>query len=84
MFENLLAATPSIELHLGIDFQEAKARWKCKHLVFTGAIDEYFGHRFGPLPYRSLRFEPESFTAGQLRGANRSPANPASGNPPCR
>ena len=67
MFENLLAATPGIDLHLGMDFQEAKARWNFKHLVFTGAIDEYFGRRFGPLPYRSLRFEPESFTAGQLR-----------------
>ena len=67
LFENLLAATPNIELHLGIDFHEAKARWKCKHLVFTGAIDEYFGRRFGPLPYRSLRFEHESFDAEQLR-----------------
>ena len=67
LFENLLAATPNIELHLGIDFQEAKARWKCKHLVFTGALDEYFGHCFGPLPYRSLRFEHESFDAAQLR-----------------
>ncbi|MEG3089768.1 UDP-galactopyranose mutase [Sphingomonas sp. PB4P5] len=26
-------------------------------LVFTGAIGEYFGHRYGRLPYRSLRFE---------------------------
>jgi UDP-galactopyranose mutase len=67
LFENLLAAAPGIELHLGMDFQEAKARWNFKHLVFTGAIDEYFGRRFGPLPYRSLRFEPESFNAEQLR-----------------
>jgi UDP-galactopyranose mutase len=27
--------------------------------VYTGPIDAYFGHRFGPLPYRSLRFEHE-------------------------
>ena len=67
LFENLLAATPGIHLHLGMDFQEAKARWRFKHLIFTGAIDEYFGHCYGPLPYRSLRFEPESFTADQLR-----------------
>ena len=67
LFENLLAATPGIQLQLGMDFQEAKARWNYKHLVFTGAIDEYFGRRFGPLPYRSLRFEHESFTAEQLR-----------------
>lgn len=67
MFENLLAATPGIELRLGVDFEEARARWKHRHLVFTGAIDEYFGRRFGALPYRSLRFEQESFTAEQLR-----------------
>ncbi len=67
MFENLLAATPGIELRLGVDFEEARARWKHRHLIFTGAIDEYFGRRFGALPYRSLRFEHESFTAEQLR-----------------
>jgi UDP-galactopyranose mutase len=26
-------------------------------VIFTGPIDEYFGFRFGRLPYRSLRFE---------------------------
>ena len=67
LFENLLAATPGIDLHLGMDFTEAKSRFKHKHLIFTGAIDEYFGRRFGPLPYRSLRFEHESFNSEQLR-----------------
>jgi UDP-galactopyranose mutase len=67
MFVNLLAATPGIELHLGMDFVEAKARWNYKHLIFTGAIDDYFGRCFGPLPYRSLRFEHQSFNAEQLR-----------------
>jgi UDP-galactopyranose mutase len=67
LFENLLAATPGINLHLGMDFTEAKSRFNYKHLIFTGAIDEYFGRRFGPLPYRSLRFEHESFNSDQLR-----------------
>ena len=31
-----------------------------RHLVFTGPVDEYFGHRFGKLPYRSLRFRHET------------------------
>ncbi len=66
LFENLLARTPGIDLRLGVDFTEAKARWKYKHLIFTGAIDEYYDRRFGPLPYRSLRFEHESFDAAQL------------------
>jgi len=66
LFEKLLESTPGIELRLGMDFQEAKAHWKYKHLVFTGPIDEYFGRCYGPLPYRSLRFEHESFTNEQL------------------
>ena len=71
LFENLLATTPNLTLLLNTDFLEAKATIKHRHLIFTGAIDEYFDRRFGPLPYRSLRFEPESFTAAQLR--NREP-----------
>ena len=66
MFDNLLAATPGLSLHLGVDLHEAKARWQCRHLIFTGAIDEYYGYSCGPLPYRSLRFAAESFTARQL------------------
>jgi UDP-galactopyranose mutase len=66
LFENLLSQSPGVEVHLGLEFQEARARWRHKHLIFTGAIDEFYDRRFGSLPYRSLRFEAESFTAGQL------------------
>ncbi len=30
------------------------------HTIFTGPIDDYFDHRFGPLPYRSLDFRHET------------------------
>ena len=76
LFERLVDASPNLELHLGTDFAEARRRWKHHHLIFTGAIDEYFGRRLGPLPYRSLRFETESFTAEQL-----APRLPISGKP---
>ncbi len=66
MFENMLNASPGVELHLGVDFKEARTRWKHQHLIFTGAVDEFYDRRFGPLPYRSLRFENESFSADQL------------------
>jgi UDP-galactopyranose mutase len=66
MFQRMLEASPGVELHLGVDFAEAKRRWNCKHLVYTGPIDEYFGRQFGALPYRSLDFEYESFTGEQL------------------
>ena len=67
LFETMLNASPGVEVHLGVDFHEARARWSHKHLIFTGAVDEFYDRRFGPLPYRSLRFEHESFSAEQLR-----------------
>jgi UDP-galactopyranose mutase len=56
MFENMLDHD-NIELALGVDFRELKAQRLAPHIIFTGPIDEYFGHPFGALPYRSLSFE---------------------------
>lgn len=58
MFERMLHH-PRIRLELGVSFQELKARANWNLLFYTGPIDEYFGHRYGTLPYRSLRFEHE-------------------------
>ncbi|MFK7851605.1 MAG: UDP-galactopyranose mutase, partial [Akkermansiaceae bacterium] len=66
LLENVLAKSPNTSLHLETDFQEAREKFPHDHLIFTGAIDEYFNRCFGALPYRSLRFEHESFTAEQL------------------
>ena len=46
-------------MRTGIAYQQIVATADCRRTVFTGPIDEYFGHRFGALPYRSLRFEHE-------------------------
>ncbi len=58
MFKRILA-NPLIEVRTGVDFRDFKDRWKeiADHLVYTGPIDEYFDHRFGKLPYRSLKFD---------------------------
>ncbi len=48
---------PNITLRLGTDFVAVKDAVTYDLLVFTGPIDEYFGQRYGALPYRSLRFE---------------------------
>ena len=58
MFERMVSH-PLIEIRTGVDFRELKDRWKemADHLVYTGPIDEYFDHRFGKLPYRSLKFD---------------------------
>ena len=56
MFERLLAHR-NIDVALGVSFQDISAYINYDKLVWTGAIDEYFGQCFGPLPYRSLNFD---------------------------
>ena len=36
--------------------------------LFTGMIDEFYGYRFGPLSYRSVRFETEEFPMENYQG----------------
>jgi UDP-galactopyranose mutase len=56
LFENMLDH-PNITLMLGADYRDVQDDLAYGHLVFTGPVDEYFGQCYGPLPYRSLRFE---------------------------
>ncbi len=49
-----------IHLLLKTDFKAVKDLIPCKHLVYTGPIDEFFNYKFGHLPYRSLEFEFET------------------------
>lgn len=48
---------PGITVHYNQQFVPDDAPAGADHLFFTGCLDEWFGHRFGALPYRSLRFE---------------------------
>jgi UDP-galactopyranose mutase len=59
MFERMLDH-PNITIALGVDFAEVRERVRYGRLVYTGPIDEYFDHRYGKLPYRSLRFRHET------------------------
>ncbi len=59
MFRRMLAH-PKIEVLLGADFREVQAQTESRHVVYTGMVDEYFDFRLGELPWRSLRFEPET------------------------
>ena len=56
MFERMLAHE-KITVRLGIDWKDLRGERIAKRVVFTGPVDEYFDYEFGPLPYRSLRFE---------------------------
>lgn len=55
MFDRMLDH-PNITLSLGTDWQDIRHQPTWRRVIFTGPIDEYFGFRFGRLPYRSLRF----------------------------
>jgi UDP-galactopyranose mutase len=56
MFNNMLDH-PNIDLLLSTDYHDIIDEVDADHTIFTGPIDEYFGFRYGKLPYRSLRFE---------------------------
>ena len=54
MFERMLDH-PNITVRTGLDYVAAR-RDAAARLIWTGPVDEFFGCRFGRLPYRSLRF----------------------------
>jgi UDP-galactopyranose mutase len=56
MFQRILDH-PLIDVALETEFEEVRDEVAHDHLVYTGPIDGFYGHRFGALPYRSLRFE---------------------------
>jgi UDP-galactopyranose mutase len=59
MFENMLDH-PNITISLNTDYRQLKKSVRYRELVFTGPVDEFFDHRFGKLPYRSIQFRHET------------------------
>jgi UDP-galactopyranose mutase len=57
LFQRLLDH-PRIDVRTGLDFTAVRDGYR--HLVWTGPVDDYFGRRYGALPYRSLRFVTET------------------------
>ena len=59
-----------IEVRLGKDYLKEKAKWDdmAKKIVYTGPIDAYFNYCFGPLEYRSVRFETELLDKPNFQG----------------
>ncbi len=59
MFERMLSH-PKIEIHLHTDFANVRNLFpKNCRIIYTGALDEYFGYSLGTLEWRSLKFENE-------------------------
>ncbi|MEO6744065.1 MAG: UDP-galactopyranose mutase [Caldimonas sp.] len=56
MFERMLRH-PNIKVMLNTDYREVVEVIPWQRMVYTGPIDEFFNHRYGRLPYRSLEFD---------------------------
>ena len=67
LVENLLEG---IEVRLNEDYLEDKEKWNAmaEKVVYTGAIDAYFGYALGNLEYRSVRFENEILDMPNFQG----------------
>ena len=59
-----------VEVRLGVDYLENKEELDalCDRVVYTGPIDAYFGYCYGPLGYRSVRFETELLDTDNYQG----------------
>ena len=67
MVENMLSG---IEVRLNVDYLEHRAELNAlaDKVVYTGSIDSYFDYCFGPLSYRSVRFETEVLDMPNFQG----------------
>lgn len=67
IFEKLL---DGIDARLNCDYFDHRdeLRAQCRKVVFTGPIDRYFDYCYGPLQFRSLRFESEVLDMENYQG----------------
>ena len=49
-------------LNVNYNLEKDKYKFMAKKVLYTGMIDEYFNYEFGPLDYRSLKFENEIYS----------------------
>ena len=59
-----------IEVRLGCDYLEDRAVWDAMadKVIYTGAIDAFYGFSLGTLEYRSVRFETELLDIPNFQG----------------
>ncbi|HRP01119.1 MAG TPA: UDP-galactopyranose mutase [Candidatus Kapabacteria bacterium] len=60
MFNNILNHK-NIHILLNADFEDIKSGIQYDKLIYTGPIDTYFDYMYGELPYRSLKFDFQTF-----------------------
>ncbi len=59
-----------VECLTGVDFFDDREQWEsmADTIVFTGQIDRFYDFCYGPLEYRSLRFETETIDTPNYQG----------------
>ena len=59
-----------VEVKLGVDYLAEKEAYDAmaEKVIYTGAIDAYFGFKLGALEYRSVRFETELLDKPNFQG----------------
>ncbi len=67
MIEKMLDGT---EVRLNCNYLEHRTELDglAEKVVYTGPIDAYYNYQYGPLEYRSLRFETEVLNCGNYQG----------------
>ena len=67
LVERMLAG---VEVRLGVDYLQDRPALDAlaKTTVYTGPIDAFYAYRFGPLEYRSVRFETELLDVPNFQG----------------
>ena len=66
MFERMLDH-PNIKVLLSTDYREIVDEIQFGQMIYTGPIDAFFDHVYGPLPYRSLEFRHETVAAPRFQ-----------------
>ena len=58
------------DILLNTDFLKDKEKWEsmADHVFYSGCIDEYYDYCYGPLEYRSVRFETEVLDKENYQG----------------
>lgn len=59
-----------IEVKLNTNYKENEKELKklANKIIYTGAIDEYYGYKYGKLEYRTLKFEEEELQEEDFQG----------------
>ncbi|MCL2725363.1 MAG: UDP-galactopyranose mutase [Polyangiaceae bacterium] len=66
MFDRMLDH-PNIWVVLGVDDRLLRREVCYRKMIYTGPVDGFFDHRYGPLPYRSIQFSFETHASDKFQ-----------------